>query len=106
MFHLLGRFNIDTNNGTIFKAGSLDYETKNEYTFIVFAFDSGLTPRTSQAVVRITVTDYNDVGPRFLLTSYTARVTESSLVFESPVQVQVKYLLTYFYLPLIIPVGM
>ena len=92
VFTLFDRFYINPTTGEIYLIGPLDFETLSEYSFLVFASDKGAIPKTGQALVRIRVTDYNDIGPEFTLPLYTAVVTESSTVFQSPVRVTVSEL--------------
>ena len=93
LFH---RFYINPSTGAIYLVSQLDYETQTEYSFLVFAMDKAPIPKTGQVLVRIQVTDYNDVGPEFTLPLYTARVLESSTVFQSPVRVTVSEHVFYF----------
>ena len=71
--------------------GSLDFENRSEYRFLVDAIDGGDRSQTGRATVTILVDDFNDIDPMFELPVYTARVSESSLFFESVVQVKVSY---------------
>lgn len=83
------RFYIEQDTGILRLIGQLDYEKQREYSFQVYASDKGDRPRSAQAPVTIYVQDVNDVAPQFTQGLYTARVSESSLVFEGQVQVQV-----------------
>ena len=95
---LFRRFYINPSTGAIYLVNQLDYETQTEYSFLVFASDKAPIPKTGQVLVRIQVTDYNDVGPEFTLPLYTARVLESSTVFQSPVRVTVSELVLFYFL--------
>ena len=94
---LLDRFNINASSGKIQLVGLLDFETRSEYSFLVFATDKAVVPKESQALVRIQVLDYNDVGPEFTLPIYTAVVTETSTQFQSEVRVTVSRLVLLCY---------
>ena len=96
LLSLFCRFYINPSTGAIYLVSQLDYETQTEYSFLVFASDKASIPKTGQVLVRIQVTDYNDVGPEFTLPLYTARVLESSTVFQSPVRVTVSEHVFYF----------
>ncbi|KAK7112050.1 cadherin-87A-like [Littorina saxatilis] len=85
-------FYINPTSGVIHLMGRLDYEQQTEYSFLALALDRGgndstQASKSSQALVRVRVIDYNDVGPEFTLPTYNARVTENSLQFESTVRV-------------------
>ncbi|XP_076454207.1 cadherin-87A-like [Babylonia areolata] len=81
-------FAIDSQTGNITLIGSLNYEEKRTYAFLVYAVDKGQVPRTGDASVVIRVTGYNKIGPRFMSVSYSATVSESSTVFLDPVRVE------------------
>ena len=59
-----GKFRMNA-NGEIILNSVLDYETKNSYEITVTATDGGETPKSSTAVVMVTVTDINDNAPVF-----------------------------------------
>lgn len=53
-------------HGTIFPAGSLDFERPNHlYEFVVMAVDKGEVPRTGTTTVRIRMANVNDEAPEF-----------------------------------------
>ena len=60
-------FDIGTESGVIHtrQHASLNRESRESYTFEVFAFDSGVPRLNSSAVVHVTVQDSNDNGPMF-----------------------------------------
>lgn len=43
----------------------LDYESVSYFEFMVIAMDMGDTPRSSSAIINVTVTDSNDNSPIF-----------------------------------------
>ena len=56
-------FYVDANSGEIIVNGSLDFESRTEYTLEIFAEDLGVPPRNSTTFLNITVTDENDNPP-------------------------------------------
>ena len=54
-------------NGRLYTKSALDYETKKEYNFQVFVRDSGSPSLNATVYVTITVLDYNDNHPVFVL---------------------------------------
>ena len=54
----------------------LDYEDRRDYRLILLAQDHGTPPRSSMAVVMVTVTNVADTKPSFNQTSFTIHVRE------------------------------
>lgn len=71
-------FHIDNNSGLIVIAKPLDYEYLHEYSFLVQAVDSGVPNLSSDAIVRVFVTDLNDNPPVFTQKLYEAKISEHS----------------------------
>lgn len=59
------RFYIDSNSGTIYTYGSIDYERKKSYTVTVEAIDNGKPQRSASNDVNINIIDLNDNVPSF-----------------------------------------
>ncbi|XP_060065173.1 protocadherin beta-15-like [Ylistrum balloti] len=57
-------FGINGTSGEIYVTGEIDYEADQSFSFFVQAVDGGAQPRTSSALVVITVTDINDNAPQ------------------------------------------
>nr|XP_057940770.1 protocadherin-23 isoform X2 [Doryrhamphus excisus] len=76
------------NVGKLVLCGSLDHETTESYFLTVSVSDRGTPALNSSAIVRVTVTDSNDNAPVFSSTEYHARVSESSPMGASVVQVR------------------
>lgn len=72
-----GVFVIDSSNGTISIAKSLDRETHSMYTLSVSVND---TKHVTTSSLNITVVDVNDNPPRFPIKLYATRLSESSQV--------------------------
>lgn len=63
---------------TLYLNGTLDYETRKSYSFIVRAFDGrGLS---GDLRVNIQVDDVNDVIPEFDMSLYSAEVPENATI--------------------------
>jgi hypothetical protein len=72
-------FNVDRNTGSITIANvKLDYEYLRQYSFDVQAEDGAQNPRTDQASVAVSVTDYNDNLPEFQKSFYDVDVVENN----------------------------
>ena len=70
-------FRIDSSSGAIFTRVSLDYEQFIVYEFYVLAIDSGSSPQTGTATVRIGIENINDSPPVFDAPSYTASISQN-----------------------------
>ncbi|KAJ8376986.1 hypothetical protein SKAU_G00075660 [Synaphobranchus kaupii] len=68
--------------------GDLDRERRDSYELILRACDGGDPPRTTQASLRITVTDTNDNSPRFERAQYEGELQENSAVGMSVLRVR------------------
>ena len=64
--NLNGEFEIDSLSGAITVAGSLDYETIQQYILNVTAMDGGNPPRRSYLAIEVNIQDENDNIPVFL----------------------------------------
>ncbi|KAG8592191.1 hypothetical protein GDO81_000433 [Engystomops pustulosus] len=71
-------FHIDSISGLIIIAKPLDYEYLHEYSFQVRAVDNGVPTLSSEATVRVLVTDLNDNPPVFSQQLYEAKISEDS----------------------------
>ena len=69
-------FTVDPLVGTIQLVGQLNFEIKEKYTFIVFAEDGGVVPKSSNITIVINVLDFNDNEPEFNKSFYTASISE------------------------------
>ncbi|XP_036372718.1 LOW QUALITY PROTEIN: protocadherin-7-like [Megalops cyprinoides] len=58
--------------------GDLDREQRDAYELTLRARDGGDPPRSSQATLRVTITDVNDNSPTFERELYEAELTENS----------------------------
>ena len=73
-------FGILANEGTIYLAEQLDYETTPGYVLSIKATDTGDPPNTAVASVIVNVLNENEHAPMFTLTSYTFTLAEESPV--------------------------
>ena len=71
-------FAINSTNGEIYSAISLDRETQDSYIFQVFAVDFGSPALSSSAMVVIRLEDVNDNAPAFENVEYITRLLENS----------------------------
>lgn len=78
------------NLGKLVLCHPLDRESTETYAVTVSVSDRGLPPLNTSAVVTVTVTDCNDNAPVFASAEYRARVSESSHVGASLVQVSAR----------------
>ncbi|ESO87058.1 hypothetical protein LOTGIDRAFT_229248 [Lottia gigantea] len=81
-------FRIDSTTGDVYLEKALDFEEQTEYPIIFVASDNGKPSRESTTQLSISVTDVNDVPPRFLQKSYSTYVFERSTSLQPPVIVQ------------------
>eukprot|EP00794_Sanderia_malayensis_P020074 gene20074-22044_t len=72
------KFVIDNTTGVISVIEHLDREKRSTYYLLVTASDNDVPPRLGQAYVTVTVTDVNDLAPRFKFRDYKAEVMENS----------------------------
>ena len=56
-------FRIDQYSGELFINGFIDFETENDYLFIIEASDQGTNPLTSSVLFRVKILDQNDNSP-------------------------------------------
>ncbi|KAK6187125.1 hypothetical protein SNE40_005217 [Patella caerulea] len=81
-------FNLNSATGEIRLNKILDYETQTEYPIILVARDNGQPSRESTKTFTLKVSDYNDLGPRFVQDSYQTYVFETSLQLQPAVTVK------------------
>lgn len=70
-------FSINTADGEITVANTIDYNIRTSYFLTISASDSGLPPRSSLAGVEIIVNDINDNIPIFSPTTISVTISES-----------------------------
>ncbi|XP_061685672.1 protocadherin-7 [Syngnathoides biaculeatus] len=58
--------------------GTLDREQKDSYELILRVRDGGNPPRSSQALLRVSITDVNDNSPQFERPTYEAEMAENA----------------------------
>ena len=72
-----GTFEIEHETGIVKAMRALDYETRQEVSFRVRAFDGGDPSRSATATVNVSIRDVNDNAPRFTLPEYAFHVSEN-----------------------------
>ena len=80
-------FSVDTISGAITVAAILDRESVPTYQFEVIARDRGIPSLSSMAVVRVILSDVNDMEPMFPFTILTTSVLETHPVGSVVAQV-------------------
>lgn len=70
-------FSVDAVRGVVMVMERLDRERDAEYTLTLMAVDLGEPPRSTTAVINITVMDINDFVPGFIPESLTIHVMEN-----------------------------
>ena len=89
-------FKIDSNNGKVTLAKSLDYETVTSYKLIIRATfkssDGGVPDATAEIAGEVTVEDVNDNSPRFLLYGSITRIAIESYTPSATKVIQVNKL--------------
>ncbi|XP_075946943.1 protocadherin-7 [Anarhichas minor] len=58
--------------------GTLDRELKDSYELVLRVRDGGNPPRSSQALLRVSITDVNDNSPQFERSTYEAEMAENA----------------------------
>ena len=99
-------FGVDRDTGSIYLNGSIDYETRRYYVFVVYANDDGASSLSDSLLVRIDLINENDNIPQFQFSTYSYSIFENTTVgnqllinitatdADSTFQVPIK--LTYF----------
>lgn len=87
----VGSFDINPTTGEIKAIGSLDRETKPNYTLDVAATDMDpVTPRRNTSVVLVEVLDTNDNAPVFSQANYVTTMVEHSTPGHTVIQVSTR----------------
>lgn len=81
-------FDIDPHTGVIVTKQVLDHEKTTQFHLRIRASDNGSTPLSSEALVRINVTDVNDNPPDFLSSQYEATLDEMAKCGHIVVRIQ------------------
>ncbi len=80
--------NYAASSGVIRTTMSLDYESTTDYSVTVTASDGGTPPRTTEALLNITILDENDNSPVLSQRTYTATIPENTGVGLFVIQLQ------------------
>ena len=73
-------FDVDRDTGVIFLNGSIDYEAKRYFEFVVFANDDGLNSLNDSLAVRVNLINENDNIPEFQFPTYIYSILENSTI--------------------------
>ena len=79
-------FHLDPTTGSITLSGSLDYEARRSYMFVVQATDGGESALSASARVELSVRDENDNTPMFIGSQFQATVQENLSSHTSVIQ--------------------
>ncbi|XP_031719293.1 protocadherin Fat 4 [Anarrhichthys ocellatus] len=71
-------FHVEQLSGALTVENPLDYESKEEFTLLIEARDSGSPPFSSFAEIHINISDVNDNLPQFTQAEYRCEVLENS----------------------------
>ena len=85
---IIETFSLHPTTGSITTLVSLDRESREEYSFTVFAEDGGDPPLTGEVRVVVRVSDINDEAPVFTQSFYSASISEDASTATSVVQVE------------------
>lgn len=77
-------FLIDNSTSMLRVNGPLDYESKESYSFYVFAADNGYPVRQTSLLVVVNIQDIDDNPPIFVATQFNGTISENSPL-QSPV---------------------
>lgn len=70
-------FGVSPNSGWIYLKSQLDRETTSLYTLKIMATDNGVPKNTATAIIKVTVSDYNDNDPQFFQDLYEFSIEEN-----------------------------
>ena len=96
------RFRVDERSGQIYINKPLDYDNENVYNLTIQARDLAFSPKSSESVLKIILTDVNDNVPFFERPQYDAYLQENSapgtrvikmkaIDFDSPRYAKIQY---------------
>lgn len=69
-------FNVNSTTGYIELVGTLNFEMKKIYNFVVTAQDGGVSPKSTSIDIIVEVMDFNDNAPEFDTNLYQELVSE------------------------------
>ncbi|XP_069754250.1 protocadherin Fat 1-like [Narcine bancroftii] len=83
-------FHIDTTNGLVTTTRSLDYEQTQHYTLTVRAVDNGIPPLSSDVLLNVNISDFNDNPPIFRQNQYETTISEVATCGHFVIRVQAR----------------
>ncbi|XP_078086838.1 protocadherin Fat 1-like [Mustelus asterias] len=83
-------FHIDTANGLVTTARTLDYEQIQRYSLTVRAVDHGIPPLSSDVLLNVNISDFNDNPPTFRENQYETTISEVATCGHFVIRVQAR----------------
>ncbi|XP_051871067.1 protocadherin Fat 1-like isoform X1 [Pristis pectinata] len=83
-------FHIDTSNGLVTTTRKLDYEQIQHYTLTVRAMDNGIPPLSSDVLLNVNISDFNDNPPIFQQNQYETTISEVATCGHFVIRVQAR----------------
>ncbi|XP_041050027.1 protocadherin Fat 1-like isoform X1 [Carcharodon carcharias] len=83
-------FHIDTTNGLVTTARTLDYEQTQYYSLTVRAVDNGIPPLSSDVLLNVNISDFNDNPPTFRQNQYETTISEVATCGHFVIRVQAR----------------
>uniref|UniRef100_A0A4W3GD15 FAT atypical cadherin 2 n=1 Tax=Callorhinchus milii TaxID=7868 RepID=A0A4W3GD15_CALMI len=81
-------FYIDSNSGLVTTARALDHEKIQHYALVVRAVDNGIPPLSSDVLLNVNVSDFNDNPPMFQQDQYATTISEVATCGHFVIRVQ------------------
>ncbi|GCB61025.1 hypothetical protein scyTo_0004039 [Scyliorhinus torazame] len=83
-------FHIDTTNGLVTTARTLDYEQTQYYSLTVRAVDHGIPPLSRDVLLNVNISDFNDNPPTFRQSQYDTTISQVATCGHFVIRVQAR----------------
>ncbi|XP_072446558.1 protocadherin Fat 1-like [Chiloscyllium punctatum] len=83
-------FHIDSRNGLVTTARTLDYEKTQHYSLTIRAVDNGIPPLSSDVLLNVNISDFNDNPPTFRQNQYETTISEVATCGHFVIRVQAR----------------
>ncbi|XP_067899138.1 protocadherin Fat 1 [Heterodontus francisci] len=83
-------FHIDTTNGLVTTARILDHEKTQHYSLTVRAMDNGIPPLSSDVLLNVNISDFNDNPPTFRQNQYETTISDVATCGHFVIRVQAR----------------